>query len=119
MATPSASAVAPAAIAPGSSGRPAPRRASATSSPKPSAQPNTTRDEDPQVGRDRVARVALDAGDDARRARALARHRDRRVAVDALHVDAQAHRHAHAAEAHAPVDERDVEVERSAVARDR
>ena len=42
IATASASAVAPAAIAPGRSASPAPRRASATISPNPSAQPNTS-----------------------------------------------------------------------------
>ena len=72
--------------------------------------------EDAQIGRDGVGGIAPDARQDARRARTLARHRDRRVAVDALDVDAQAHRHADAAEAHAPVHERDVEVQRAAVA---
>ena len=111
IATPSVSALATADSAPARSGRPIPRRASATRSPNPSALRDDDGHEDAQVGGDGVGRIAPDARQHARRARALASHLDRGVAIDALHVDAQAHGQANAVEAHAPVDERDVEVQ--------
>jgi hypothetical protein len=73
-------------------------------------------DEDAQVRGDRVGRVALDPRQQQRRVGALARDAHRCVAVDALHIHAQAHRQAHAAEAHTPIHERHVEIERAMVA---
>jgi hypothetical protein len=117
IATPNASAVAPAAIAPGRKRPPRALQRQRHEQPEPQRAADHHQYEDAQIGGDRVGRVALDPRQQHRRARALARDAHRGVAIDALHVDAQPHRHPHAAEAHAPVHERHVEIERAVVAR--
>ena len=84
--------------------------------PEPQRAADDDGHEDPQIGGDGVGGIALDAREHARRARPLAGHLYRGVAIDPLDVDAQADGHANAVEAHAPVDERDVEVQRARVA---
>ena len=91
-----------------------PRAASATSTP--SSRPASDRggDREPQVLGERVARLPADVRD-VERARLGERHDG--VAVDRADVDVDARGQADDGEAHAPVDERDVEVERAVVQR--
>ena len=119
MATPSASALAHRGQRPRAQRKADTAQGQRDQEPEPQRAADDDGHEDAQIGGDGVGGIALDARQHARRARPLARHLDRGVAIDALDVDAQADGHANAVEAHAPVDERDVEVQRAAGGRAR